>query len=217
MIPRQHLGMLTLARGEPVEIDRLIGKCGLGGRGPALEVEVLAPAVEARALTPGLQDDPAHTSVTAREQAFDDPGLAVVVAEPDGLAVLAIGPDGIAQLRQSRISGLVIELGSPLEWRMRLGHEAPDGHGAADIATATHLPTDADDLGCQPRDLQDVLIGLRRQPAHEVELHLPPSRAVSGRDGADEVLLGHLLVDDLAHPLASALGREGEATAPTVA
>ena len=54
-----------------------------------LEREVLAPAVEARAVAPHLLDDRADPAVAAGEQSFDDARLAVVVAEADGLAVLA--------------------------------------------------------------------------------------------------------------------------------
>ena len=66
-------------------------------------------------------------------------------------------------------------------------------------------------------DLQHVLVGLGREPAHEVELHLPPAVAVGGGDGPDQVVLGDHLVDDLADPLAAALGGEGEAGAAAVA
>ena len=140
-----------------------------------------------------------------------------MIAEADGLAVLAVGADGIAQLGEARIGRLVIELRGPLEGSVRLGHEAADRNRAADIAPSTDLAADSDDLGRQARDLQDVLVGLGGQPAHEVELHLPPSRAVGGGDRADEVFLGDLLVDHLAHALTATLRGEGEATATTVA
>ena len=111
----------------------------------------------------------------------------------------------------------MIELRRPLEGSVGLGHEAADRDGAADVTPSTDLAADSDDLGRQARDLQDVFVGLGRQPAHEVQLHLSPSRAVGGGNRADEVFLGYLLIDHLAHALTAALGGEGEATATTVA
>ena len=64
---------------------------------------------------------------------------------------------------------------------------------------------------------EHVLVGLGRQADHEVELHLAPAVGVRRGDGPDQVLLGDHLVDHLAHPLAAALGREGQAGAAAVA
>ena len=74
-----------------------------------------------------------------------------------------------------------------------------------------------DDLLGQVGDLQHVVVGLGRQAAHEVELHLPPPGGVGRGDGADQVFLGHHLVDDLADALAAALGCERQTGTATVA
>ena len=54
VVPGQHLGVLALADGEPVEVDRGAGQRLLGGGGPAVVGEVLAPAVEPAAVAPDL-------------------------------------------------------------------------------------------------------------------------------------------------------------------
>ena len=100
---------------------------------------------------------------------------------------------------------------------MRLGHETADGDGAADVVLAGDLAALGDDVDGHVADLQDVLVGLGGQAAHEVQLHLAPAVAVGGGDGTDQVLLGDHLVDDLAHALAAALGGEGETGAAAVA
>jgi hypothetical protein len=66
--------------------------------------------------------DPA---VTAGEQALDDPGLAVVVAEADGAAITAIAADHVPQFPQPLVSGLAPELRGPLEGGVRLGTNPP--------------------------------------------------------------------------------------------
>ena len=74
-----------------------------------------------------------------------------------------------------------------------------------------------DDVDRHVADLEDVLVGLGRQAAHEVQLHLAPAVAVRGGDGADQVLFRDHLVDDLAHALGAALGGERQARAAAVA
>ena len=172
---------------------------------------MLAPAVEAAAVAPHGLDDLADAAVTAREQALDDAGLAVVVAEPDGRAVALVGADRLAQLGQAGVGLLGAELRGPLERRVRLGHEAADRDGAADVAAARDLAAGLDDPLGELGDLEHVLVGLGGQAAHEVELHLAPAGAVGRGDGVDEVLLGDHLVDHLADALGPALGRERQA------
>src|SRR4051794_1682008 len=126
VVPRQHLRVLALPDGVPVEVHRCAGQGLLGGRGPAVVGEVLGPAVEAATLAPYLLDDPADATVTAGEQPLDDPGTAVVVAEPDGPPVPLVGAHVLAQLPQALVGRLVVELPGPLERRVRLwGEPAP--------------------------------------------------------------------------------------------
>src|SRR6185312_4423017 len=54
------------------------------------------------------------------------------------------------------------------------------------------------------------------QPAHEIQLDLPPTGAKRGGDGADEVLFGHHLVDHPADPFGAAFGGEGQPGATAV-
>lgn len=100
---------------------------------------------------------------------------------------------------------------------LRLGHEAADGDRAADVVLAGDLAALGDHVDRHVTDLEDVLVGLGGQAAHEVQLHLTPAVAVRGGHRPDQVLLGDHLVDDLAHPLGAALGGEGETGAAAVA
>src|ERR1035438_4084310 len=57
VVPGQHLVLLTLAGGEPGNVDRLVRQGDLGTPHPAFIAEVLAPAVEPGTVTPGGLDD----------------------------------------------------------------------------------------------------------------------------------------------------------------
>src|SRR5690606_15557778 len=205
------------AGGVPVDVDAERLESRRRTRHPALVGEVLGPAVKAAPVTPDRLDDAPDAAVTPREQPLDDAGLAVVVAEPDGRAIAAVRPDLLAEPLEPRVGLLDTELRRPLERSMRLRDETTDRHRAADVPAAADLPTGLDDALGQLCDLEDVLVGLGRQAAHEVELDLSPARAVRRGDGADEILLAHHLVDDSADPLAATLGGEGEAGPAPVA
>src|SRR4051794_39925082 len=170
VVPGQHLGVVALPGGVPVEVDGGAGEPLVRGGHPAVVGEVLGPAVEAAARAPYLLDDPADPTVTAGEQSLDDPGAAVVVAEPDRPPVPLVGADVLAELAEPFVGGLVVELRGPLERRVRLRHEAADRDGAPDVVAAGDLATLGDHLLREVRDLEDVLVGLGRQAAHEVEL-----------------------------------------------
>ncbi len=215
MVPGQHLVAVALAGGEPGQVDAV--QFGVGRGDPAGEGEVLGPAVEAAALAPDPLDDGADPAVAAREQTLDQRRLAVVVAHPDRAPERLVGVDGRAQLAQPVVDGLGIGLRGPLERRVRLGHEAADRDRAADVLVPGGLPAGPDDVVGHLGDLEDVLVGLGGQAAHEVELDLAPALGVRGRGGADQVVLADHLVDDAAQPLRAALGRERQAGAAAVA
>src|SRR6478609_3454222 len=217
VVPGQHLLVGALAGGVPVDVDAGAGQALLGGGDPALVREVLAPAVEAAAVLVDGPDDGADPAVAAGEQALDDAGLAVVVAEADVLAELAVAADRVAQLGEPLVGGLGGQLRGPLERGVRLGDEAADRDRAADVVGAGDLAALGDDVLRHGADLEDVLVGLGGQAAHEVQLHLAPAVAVRGGHRVDQVLFGDHLVDDLADPLGAALGGEGEAGAAAVA
>ena len=150
-------------------------------------------------------------------QSLDGAGLAVVIAEPDGLGVVAVCADRVAELAEPGVRRLMAELRGPLEGRVRLGHEATDRDGATDVAGPRRLAPGGDDLLGEVGDLQDVLVGLGRQAAHEVELHLSPAGCVGRSDRPDEVVLGDRLVDDAPDSLRPALGRERQSGPSSVA
>src|ERR1035437_5181279 len=217
VVPGQHLVLLTLASGEPGDVDRLVRQGDLGTPHPAFIAEVLAPAVEPGTVTPGRLDDLADTAVTAGQQSFDDAGFAIVIAETDGRGVPPVAPDRVAQLLQPRVGLRCAELGAPLERGVPFGDEPTDGDGAPDV-TLTGDPSPGLDhpLG-EVGDLEHVIIGLGGQTAHEVELHLTPAGRVGRGDGVDQVVLADHLVDDLADALGATLGSErqaGTASAP---
>src|SRR5207302_478169 len=98
VVPGQHLGVVALAGGVPVDVDRPAGERALGAAHPALEGEVLAPAVEPRTVLPDRPDDLPDPPVAPGEQALDDAGFAVVVPEPDRLGVVAVRADRVLEL-----------------------------------------------------------------------------------------------------------------------
>src|SRR5262249_50635933 len=142
------------------------------------------------------------------QQALDEAGFPVVVTHADVAAEATLGVDRLAELAQPAVHSGWRSLGGPLEGRVRLGNEAADGDRAADVLAATGSAAGTYHLVGHRGDLQHVLVGLGGQPAHEVQLHLPPAAGVGGADRADEVRFGDRLVDDAPNPLAAALWRE---------
>src|ERR671920_849267 len=65
VVPRQHLVVVALAHGVPVEVDAGAGQRLLAGGDPAVVGEVLAPAVEPAAVAPDRLDDLADPAVPA--------------------------------------------------------------------------------------------------------------------------------------------------------
>src|SRR6266496_2044870 len=208
VIPGQYLVGVAFPRRVPVEIDAV--QRGLGRADPTLEREVLAPAVESPTVAPYLLDHGADATIAAREQALDEGRLAVVVPHADVATERAIRIDGGAQLRQPAVHCGRTGLRRPLERRVRLGHESADRHGASDVATTGRLASGADHVVGHVGDLEDVLVGLGRQSAHEVQLHLTPPVRVRGGERADQVVLGGDLVDHPAEALRATFGRERE-------
>src|ERR671920_1275047 len=131
VVPGQDLVLAALAGGVPVEVDPERRELGGRGGGPALEGEVLAPAVEPAALAPHPLDHPADPAVAAREQALDDARLAVVVAQPDRPADAAVGVDGLAEQPEPGVDRLGAGLPGPLERRGGgWGRTPPPNRGA---------------------------------------------------------------------------------------
>ena len=75
---------VAFPRRVPGQVHAVAGQGPRRAALPALEREVLAPAVEPGAVLPGGPDDLGHPAVAAGQQALHDRRLAVVVAEADG-------------------------------------------------------------------------------------------------------------------------------------
>ena len=153
VIPRQHLAVLPLAGGVPVQVHRgwpasasAAARCQRSKEKCSLQPSNRAPSAHAALITAATRRSP------ARQQALDDRRLAVVVPVADRLAVAGVGAQRAAERPQPGVHRLVVALGGPLERRVRLGHEPADRHRAADVAAAGRLPARLDHLpGRDPR------------------------------------------------------------------
>ena len=109
---------------------------------------------------------------------------------------------------------VVIELRAPLEGccRLRDKHRYRDGHRNRPAARLGHHgATELQHVIGQVGDGHDVLVALAGKAHHEVELHAVPAGLEGCLGRTVQVLLGHVLVDDVAHTLAARLGRERQA------
>ena len=106
------------------------------------------------------------------------------------------------------------QLAEPLERRVRLRHEAGDGDRDLAAALALDLGVEVDDLLGELGNADDILVRLRRQAHHEVELDLLPALTEGSAAGLHEVLFRHALVDDVAQALRARFRREGQARLP---
>lgn len=71
MLPGQHLELVALAGGVPVQVDAEGLELDGGAVDPPLVVVVLPPAVEAPAVEPDGLDDAPDPAVAAGQQALD--------------------------------------------------------------------------------------------------------------------------------------------------
>ena len=199
----------------PIELKGLLGErpqihAELRGRlFPATELELLGPGVEALAAPPGALDERRDVAAAAAHDRLNERSGGIVAVDAHG-AILH-------RMEEQLLTALdlgVVELRAPLERGMRLGdeHRHRDGDGdTAALLLGNDLARDLERMVGELGDSDDVLIGLPRQTHHEVQLDTAPTGLERGARGALEVLLGHVLVDDVAHALAAGLGRKGEA------
>ena len=173
---------------------------------PAVEAELLVPAVEAAALLVGALDEGGHATVAAADDPLQVAHLAVVPLE------LHLGAAGhVVEQVLLLADGVHAVHGRPLEGRVRLGNEAAHGAGHLGRALAALDPAaHGEAAGAGFDDAGHVFHGLGGQTDHEVELHVVPLAAEHAPRALEDVLLAHVLVDDVAHPLRAGLGREGE-------
>ena len=108
------------------------------------------------------------------------------------------------------------DLGLPLERREGLRDEERCGQvdGEAPLLVAGVLLPGLDDLPDQLRDAQHVLVGLRGQAQHEIELHIVPAAGEGRGAGGQNLFLGDVFIDGVPEPLGSGLRREGQAAFP---
>ena len=96
---------------------------------------------------------------------------------------------------------------------MRLRHEARradrDAH-AAGLVRRVHAPRVQHLIG-KLRNAEYVLVRLRRQTEHEVELDTVPPALKGDLAGMEQVFLAHVFIDRVAQALRSGLGRERQA------
>src|SRR5690606_20679050 len=106
VVPGEHLVLVALPR-VPGDVHARLG----AGTPPGLDVEALVPPVEAGPQLEGALDGRRHAAVAAGQQALDDAGQRVVVAQVDRPVAGDAGPDQ-TQLARQLLGGV---LGAPLE------------------------------------------------------------------------------------------------------
>ena len=199
MVPGQRLAERPAAEVDG-RIDPVLGQ----RRAPDVHPAAVGPAVEARPPPLGRLEHPGQAPVAAREDAFEERQLGVVPAEGDPPPPELAPEECVARARLFER-----ELPRPLEGRVRL--RAEGRHARRDRQPPARR-------GGHPRgelrDADDVLLGLARQPDHEVELQRPPPEVCEQPRGLEQLLLPVLLLDHVAQPLRPGLGGEGEARLP---
>ena len=204
MRPGQHVVGRELGLGNRGGIKPQL----LGGAGPRLFIEKLRPGVESGAAPPGGLHPIGHLAAAAAHDRLDERRRGVVVVHVHRLVLHRALEQSHAPQRLLRGN-----LAVPLEGRLGLGHEHRAGHAHAHAAAllGRHggLGAVVGALG-QTRDALDVVVGLGGQPHHEIQLAAAPAGGESGIDGGEQVVLGDVLVDDVAQPLGAGLRRERE-------
>ena len=168
---------------------------------PEVELQLVAPAVEAAAEPEGRLDGVPNIAVAARQHALQQRRLDVVELDADPLFAAHSLEDGsllFGQLLSRRHR-------QPLERCVRLGHEVGDGGGHVDALLERR------DRLRELGDAGDVVVGFSRQADHEVEFDQPPAQLEGHSRGVEYLLLAYALVDRVAQALSARLGRDREA------
>ena len=172
---------------------------------PQIELQPLIPRVEARAVLPRALEHVAEGAIAAREDALQHARRRVVRAQRHR----AVRPGGV--LEDPLLARHLVEAvhRAPLKGRVRLGHV--DAHAHSDLGAALRGPlADLHRAHARLDDAANVVVVLGGQADHEVELHLGPPAREHALRRLEELLLGNVLVHDVAHALRSSLRREGE-------
>jgi hypothetical protein len=174
---------------------------------PHVHAAVLGPAVEAG---PGALRGLEHVReppVAAREDALQERELRVVPAELDPPP-----PELAAEQRLAHARLLERELARPLEGGVGLRREGGDARRHPEPPARR-----GGDARRQLGDADHVLLGLAREPDHEVELERPPAEVGEEPRRLEQLVLPVLLLDHVAEPLRARLGGEREAGLPHAA
>ena len=204
-LPGQRLVKRARALAVPADVDAAFLECSV----PDIAPKKIAPTVELCAVAPRLLEHAREAAVAARECTLDDGETRVMVVERD-CAVLDVLLEQLLpplELRERHLA-------EPLERRIGLRHEAGDGDRDLDAALALDLRVEVDDLLREARDADDIVVRLRRQAHHEIELDLLPPLTKRRAARRHEVFLRDALVDDVAQALRTSLRRERQAGLP---
>jgi hypothetical protein len=214
VIPRQTGGDGQRTE-ETVAVDAVL----LERRVPDVVANVLLPRVEAGAVLERRFEDIGEAAIAAREDTLEHALLRLVHFEIDARALGRAVEQAL----------LALDLGqgvhrAPLKRRVGLGHVRAHADGDAGRAVRDHRAFFGRFAHLAHRafalverafarldDAADVFVLLGGQADHEVELHAVPALAEDALGRLEQLLLGDVLVDDVAHPLRPCLGREREA------
>ncbi len=120
-----------------------------------------------------------------------------------------VAPELRAEEVLLRREDVLVVHAEPLERRVRLGDE----RGDADVdarGRSEDRPAELDGVADQPDDAGQVLVGLRGQADHEVELDEPPAALEGEGQGVPDLAVVELLVDDGPETVGPRFGHEGE-------
>ena len=205
MCPRQRLSDCARATTVGFPVDAALLKRGK----VAAVVKEIRPTVKLRTILPRFIERRRKAAVTACKDTLDHGETCIVVVERNR----TIG-DVLLEELLPPLKLLNRQLSEPLERRIWLWHEAGDGDRHLAAAPPADLRIEIDHLFRKACNADDVLIRLRRQPHHEVELHLLPPMTERCAARCQQILLRHALVDDIAHALRPRFGRKGQPRFP---
>ena len=201
MCPRQRLANRARATAEIFPVNAAL----LKRSEVAAVVKEIRPTVKLCTVLPRLIECRRKAAVAARKDPLDHGETRIVVVERNR----AIG-DVLLEELLPPLKLLNRQLSEPLERRIGLWHKAGDGDRHLAATTPTDLRIEIDHLFRKACNADDVLICLRRQPHHEVELHLLPPMTERCAARSQQILLRHALVDDIAHTLRPRFGCKGQ-------
>ncbi len=127
-----------------------------------------------------------------------------------------LGGEGLPEELHPPLVLLNGDLGLPLEGGEGLGHEPGGGyrHPQAPALAAGVFPPGVDGVLGHFRDAQHVLVRLRGQAQHEIQLYRVPAAGEGGLQALGQLLLGDVLVDGVPEALGAGFGGEGQPRLP---